>query len=268
MRIEWVARGSCAAIALLALLGAAPTTQPRTTTTQLTHPTTASSATRPSISLAPTTQERRDQMHSWFAALSNPDPRERDEARQSLLTLERDDLPALHALVEASRPVSPSQAAALHDIVVHVYLSGEDYLKSEKGFLGVKPADAMATVEGEENEQRAHPLRGTIVLDRVPGFVGFRSFQNGDIIIAIKERPETTLEKASDFTDIIKEQTAGTVLHMEIMRQMRKMVLIIKLDARPPGDALEVDEAINVMEKAGEAYWDREFAPLVSGGVS
>jgi hypothetical protein len=246
-----LARTVIGATALALLIGAAPTSQPATT-----------QASAPKF--IPSTQARHNAMAQWFAALSHPDPREREEARLSLLTLEREDLPALHKLIEDSRPLSPSQAAAMHDIVVHVYLSGEEYVRSNKGFLGVKLGASLGAVEGEENEEQAQPIRGAIIVDRIPGFAGFRVFQNGDVVLSIKERPETSIESVLDFQSVIMTSPAGTTLHMEVVRQMRKIEVEITLDARPDGDP---EEEINIREKDGEEYWNREFAPLVSGGI-
>src|SRR4051812_35062284 len=112
--MHFAARAVCGAAGLSVLLAAGPATRTAISTT--TRPTSA--ATPPSqASRTPTTNERRAQMHEWFAALAHRDPQEREQARQSLLSLVRDDLPALQKLVEDSRPLTPSQAAALHDIV-------------------------------------------------------------------------------------------------------------------------------------------------------
>jgi hypothetical protein len=251
----FIARGVCGAIVLSFLLGASPAT------TQRAKVSTTRASTRHFI---PSTQERQKAMAGWFAALSHTDPREREEARQSLLTLEREDLPALHKLVEDSRPLSPSQAAALHDIVVHVYLSGEEYVRSNKGFLGVK-LGATGPSDGEENEQQNQPMRGAIIVDRIPGFAGFRAFQNGDVVLSIRERPEATIESVLDFQSVIMTSPAGTTLHMEVIRQLRKIEVEITLDARPEGP--DTEEEINIREKDGEDYWDHEFAPLLGSGV-
>jgi hypothetical protein len=204
-------------------------------------------------------------MHEWFAALAHREPSEREQARLSLLSLERDDLPALQKLVEDSRPLSPSQSAALHDIVVHVYLTSAEYVKSTQAFLGVNLGSSLASVEGDENEEVAQPQRGVIIVDRFPGFCGYRALQNGDVILSIKERPEITIQSVADFQAAIMTSRAGTVLHLEVIRQMRVIEVKIELDARPNGS---IPDELNIREKEAEQYWQRTFAPLVSGGVS
>jgi hypothetical protein len=252
--MEGVARGVCGAIVLSLVLGAAPTTQ-STSTTQ-------TSSTNPGF--IPTTQERQKEMVKWFAALSHADPRERDAGRLALLTLEREDLPALHKLIEDSKPLSPSQRAALHDIVMHVYLSGADYIRSNKGFLGVHLSTSYASVAVEGNEDETQPMRGAIIVDRVPGFAGYRAFQDGDVVLSIKERPDVTIQSKEDLQAVVMSAPAGTVLHMQVVRKMREIELTITLDARPEGD---VEEETNVREKEGEDYWQQEFAPIVNGGL-
>jgi hypothetical protein len=247
----------CGAIALSLILGAGPTTK--------TVATTQASSTNPQF--IPTTQERQKEMVKWFAALSHADPREREAARLALLTLERDDLPALHKLIEDSKPLSPSQMAALHDIVMHVYLSGAEYLRSNEGFLGVHLATSYASVAVDGNEDETQPMRGAIIVDRLPGFVGYRAFQDGDVVLAIKERPDVTIQSKDDLQAVVKNAPAGSVLHIEVVRKMREIELTVTLDARPEGDAAQVEEETNVREKEGEDYWQQEFAPIVNGGV-
>ncbi len=251
--MEMLARGVCGALVLSFLLAAAPSTQPATTQ--------ASSDSQQIL----TTQDRQKAMAKWFAALSHADPREREAASRSLLTLEREDLPALHKLIEDSQPLSPSQTAALHDIVVHVFLSGEDYIRSNKGFLGVHLATSYASVAVEGNEEETQPMRGAIIVDRVPGFAGYRAFQDGDVVLSIKERPDVTIQSKDDLQTIVMSSAAGTVLHMRIVRNMREMEVTITLDARP--DVADIEEETNIREKEGEEYWQQEFAPLVKGGL-
>jgi hypothetical protein len=223
------------------------------------EPTTAQATT------APTTQERRAQMHEWFAALAHRDPTEREAARLSLMSLERDDLPELKKLVQSSMPLAPSQAAALHDIVAHVFLTGEPYVKSTQAFLGVNLGASLASIEGEETEENAQPQKGVIIVDRFPGFCGYRALQNGDVILSIKERPEVNIQTVPDFQAAIMTSRAGTIMHFEVIRKMRVIEVEIKLDARPNGS---IPEELNIRDKDAQEYWDREFAPLVSGGVS
>ena len=69
---------------------------------------------------------------TWFAQLASMDDAKRDDARTGLMGLTRDDLPSLRALVDESRPLAAAQVAALHEIVLQLFLSGEPYENSGK----------------------------------------------------------------------------------------------------------------------------------------
>src|SRR5687768_6475768 len=58
-----------------------------------------------------------------FADLAHQDAAVREAARMTLLGLPRSQLDRLRKVVQNSLPLLPSQAASLHDIVTHVYLS-------------------------------------------------------------------------------------------------------------------------------------------------
>src|SRR5882724_10749137 len=75
----------------------------------------------------------------WLDDLASSDSVKRDDARISLMSLHRDDLPELKKLVQGIGPLSPAQAGGLHDIVIHVYLSDEPYAgDAQAGFLGLR----------------------------------------------------------------------------------------------------------------------------------
>src|SRR5258708_2183625 len=96
-------------------------------------PSTAPS-TQPVISFAADAPAR-----GWVGDLASPEDAKREEARTNLMGLSREDLPRLRALVEENRPVAAAQAAALHEIVVQIYLSEEPYEQDFPltGFLGL-----------------------------------------------------------------------------------------------------------------------------------
>src|SRR5580658_192914 len=45
----------------------------------------------------------------WFSALADGDPEARRQARQNLMGLHRDDLPALKSIVHDNQPILPGQ---------------------------------------------------------------------------------------------------------------------------------------------------------------
>src|SRR5439155_13577264 len=78
-------------------------------------------------------------MRQWFADLDDSDATVRELARMKLMGMQRRDLPAFQKLVQDSRPLAPAQAAVLRQLVIHVYLAGEEYdTTGTQGFLGVR----------------------------------------------------------------------------------------------------------------------------------
>ena len=63
----------------------------------------------------------------WFSKLADSDARIREQAQVELMGMNAGELPAFHRLVETSRPLAPSQAAVLQDIVEHVFLQSAGY---------------------------------------------------------------------------------------------------------------------------------------------
>src|SRR2546423_14648796 len=66
-------------------------------------------------------------IRGWFADLTSPDAAVRDRAQAQLMGISRDDLAGLRALIQQASPPAPSQVAALHDVVIHAFLTGETY---------------------------------------------------------------------------------------------------------------------------------------------
>src|SRR5689334_16996892 len=83
-------------------------------------------APAPALAQAPATQPTTQPtaetaaIRKWLADLASPDSSVRGGARAKMMTLTRDDLPTLQKLVEDSRPLAPSQAIAIRQIVQEV----------------------------------------------------------------------------------------------------------------------------------------------------
>jgi hypothetical protein len=228
-----------------------------------------SSTTRPS-----------DQLTTWFYDLANKDASVREQARVGLMGISRDDLQTLRKLVETNRPLAPSQAMALREIVMQVYESTEPYeaVKDEPGFLGVPLRDASIVLDSTDDDTQA----GVLVTDRIPGFCAYRFLQNGDVIVGITDSPGKAIRKATDLTEIIKLYRGGDTIHMEILRGGQKMTVAIKLDARPnwapmqiaipagpigPNMVVNQQDAIRERQRKADEYWDQTFAPLLESGI-
>src|SRR5688500_3211146 len=120
------------------------------------------------------------QLTAWFAELGDPDADVRAAAFSKLLGLSRDELAALRAVVEAARPVSPAQGAALHDVVGHVFLSGGPFASDRHaGFLGGEALREDIEVLQFGHEPALGQDGGVPVGERLPGFCGFRGCAAG-----------------------------------------------------------------------------------------
>jgi hypothetical protein len=208
---------------------------------------------------APSTQPAIGQ---WFAGLASPDADQREQSRTNLLGLSRSDLPQLRELVQKNQPLAPAQTAALHDIVVHLYLSGEHYESdASTGFLGLwwPGADLLAP-----------PRLGVPVEERVPGFGGFQKLREGDLILGVLIWPDAPLQQLPNLvtpnykvlTDAIQAAGANRDIVLEVLRQGERIRIPVHL--RPKPTLPDVTE----WEQRGEDYWKAQFLPLLQTGVS
>jgi hypothetical protein len=221
-----------------------------------------------------------DQLATWFSDLANKDASVREQARVGLMGISRADLQTLRKLVEGNRPLAPSQAMALREIVMQVYEATEPYeaVEDKPGFLGVPLRDASIVLDSTDDDTQA----GVLVTDRIPGFCAYRFLQNGDVIVGITEAPGKAIRKSTDLTEIIKLCKAGDTIHLEILRGGQKMTVAIKLDARPnwapmqipipvgpmgPNIVINQQDAIRERQRKADDYWDQTFAPLLESGI-
>jgi hypothetical protein len=214
-----------------------------------------------------------DKLATWFSDLANKDASVREQARVGLMGISRDDLQTLRKLVETNRPLAPSQAMALREIVMQVYESTEPYeaVENKPGFLGVPlPITSAIGLDATDEDSQA----GVLVTDRIPGFCAYRFLQNGDVIVGITEAPGKAIRKSTDLTEIIKLHKGGETIHMEILRGGQKMTVAIKLNARPawavPANLNQIPNQqgeIRERQRKADEYWDQNFAPLLESGI-
>jgi hypothetical protein len=220
-----------------------------------------------------------------WAELTHRDPAVREAARVKLMAMDADQLPAFRRLVAASRPLAPSQAIVLREIVTQVFLAGQTYEPSgHQGFLGVRlnevtvnlRPEAAAAVElpdqilaGNEPDS-AH---GIVIVERIPGFCGARAFQDGDIVLSIDERPEVRIgPMGGGFTEAVRSFGPGQTIHFRVLRQGRVTRVPLTLDARPmDADRGGVMDPLRDFQderaRLAREYWDAQFAPLVKETV-
>ncbi len=210
---------------------------------------------------------RHDRIAKWFAQLSEPDPAARDRARYELMGLTRDDLPVLRSIVEASRPLLPSQAVVLRDIVTQVHLSGEPYpANRDAGFLGVRMHATAVSVSSKEDDARSEPA--VVILERLPGFCGFRALQEGDVLLAINSDPPLRIRQPNDLSAAIQGFSAGETIELAILRQGRTLTVRLILDAYPQVVPPELDAFLFRRNQAARDYWNKTFAPLIEEKLS
>lgn len=234
----------------------APATQPLTT--------------RPTDELAADSPIRK-----WFTQLADADPEVRDKAREELMGISTDDLAKLRQLVIEQMPVAPDQSAALHDIVLQVYLANETYHCSadtdtnaygRQGpfFLGLNWS------EGEESDGRM----GVVLDARLPGFPSYRWLRKGDMIVGFWFHLTEPLPRQPDWMTpnllALQQGIESTPLTQDIVLQVVRYGRIIKVPVamapRPHFADEHVPGALQafVAERNGhaEAYWEDNFAAL------
>lgn len=209
-------------------------------------------------------------IRQWFADLASPDAAVREAATTALMGLDRPQLNQLRELVRRSAPLATAQAAALHDIVVHDYLAAEPYPHdTRQGFLG------LLAMQSELIDQ---PLRLGVDVDdhRIPGFPSFRMLRSGDVILAVLVDPQAPpLEQINKPTpsfdalsSAISAAGAGQRVVLEVLRGGQRIHVTLELAARPEISQAAFDLFFNERRHRGEAYWEREFLPLLRAGMS
>lgn len=222
--------------------------------------------------VAPATQttrpaDRQALITQWLGDLADEDARIREQARRTLMSLKREDLPLLKAAVKDLRPLAPSQLAALRDIVTQAYLSRDTYARDPRvGFMGVKlSADRAAEVQiGGDGP--------AVIESRLPGFCGYAALQDGDVIVKVvgREHPEPLTRM--QFIEAVQTTPAGLTIRLRVLRDGKEIEVPVTLDARPVDEAdrtpmltdPQVDELTNRRSSEAEKYWEAEFQEVVS----
>lgn len=262
-------------------------------TTAAAQPTTSPTT----LTAAPATQPIAE-VQRWFDGLADADADVRDASSQRLMALTRDDLPTLQRVVAATKQLALTQTTALHDIVIHVYLSGETYeVNGAQGFLGLMQGDplhdssvvvSVPANPADEEATAGEERRGVAVRNRLPGFAGYGALRTGDVILAfsiaidrngqavghdMQEKVTEYNRNLSDWGTLIDEVgriPGGTRVGFDVLRQGRLMRIPIVLSPRPAWAKTfeETEPVLLERERKSEAYWQKVFAPLVGETVS
>lgn len=215
---------------------------------------------------APSTQpvENEKTLISWLAELDAKSPDVRSAAATKLMQLSRDNLPILKKAVEKSRPISPEQSSVLHDVVIHVWLTGESYPKRQEGFLGTSLVATDRWGNGDSDND------GVLVVNRMPGFAAYGALLDGDLIVEIQEIPGIRFNRVDEFAGAISRYRPGKLLNLIVQRGGKQIVVPIRLSVRPEaaGDPRGVvrgnmDALLGERAIAAEKYFDDTFAHLL-----
>jgi len=220
-----------------------------------------------------------DRVAQCISALGNPDPELRARAREALLSSgKRSDLETIRSVVQASRPLMPSQIAALKEIVQHLYLTGETYEKNATAaFMGVQltpisvawsPAGGVPGV-----------LSGQAIANRFPGFCGYAALEDGDVVLEVGTHGQARLPVAGEMlATFVRSMRPGSTADLRVLRQGRLVTVPIRLDARPaclddarfqlPAAESSMEKLLSDRQAAADRYWDTTFAPLLTRHAS
>jgi hypothetical protein len=209
--------------------------------------------------LGATTQPS-NEIRQWLSDLGNSDAAVRESARDKLMGLKREDLPALAQAARDAKPLLPSQVANLHEVVRQVFLAGEPYDQTDAGFLGVglAPQDEIVRVR-EPDSQEPRARLGVRVVSRWPGFAGYRWLRDGDVVVKVREFPDTAGGR-TEFPVRVRARKPETTLTLEVLRQGRIIPVKITLSARPKGDdEMAIANMMQQRAQQAEDYWNTTF---------
>jgi len=194
--------------------------------------------------------------------LGDVDPQVRREARRTLMQLTRSDLPALRQAVAAAGPISPEQAAALEEIVIHVHVSGIELPRQPWGFLGVELAMPGFMPDGQMVEEQS----GAVILSRMPGFAAFEALCDGDLVVGVEQAEELPVRSGTDLRAVISRFRAGDRITLLVVRGGQVERIPVRLSARPAVvDQAPLLEALAAFVESAERYFDANFAPVIRG---
>lgn len=191
----------------------------------------------------------------YLSALDERDPVLREGARETLMLLERKDLPRLLSAAHEAMPLTTMQRSALRDIVLHVYLTEVHGFKGDgAGFIGISgPMDI-----GEP----------AIIQGRTMGFDGYRVLRDGDTVVGMQvaPRPMQPVANFNDLRNIVLATRPGNWILVRVIRNGQPVEVLLHLTARieQPGMAVGgVSPNLNPLLPQAQAYWDRTFAPAL-----
>jgi hypothetical protein len=219
------------------------------------------------------------QIQAWLDDLTHTESAVRDHARMQLMSLSRARLGELRDAVDRMRPLSPAQAAVLHDVVIHAYVAGGDRDRLPpprmSGFLGVLLEQVVsgygigvAQPAPDDNQPDFGQIRatgGVLIKETWPGFAGFRFLRVGDVIVGIGGDQPTRAPTVPELRAAVQATVPGNALALQVLRQGRIVEIAVTVGARPSWaeDEFSTRQMQSRRIRRAEIYWQFAFAPLL-----
>ena len=222
----------------------------------------------------PATQPSAELRH-WFDQLADSDPAVREAARINLMGLKRDQLDQLKQLVMNDRPLAPSQAGVLHEIVIHVFLTGETYrVFPGASVIGVRLVEsASSPVIGAPGDGTSQTC--VVVEQRFPGFPAYRYLQDGDLLLGVKTSdlvrtsPIVATPDFETFRRLVSVKSPGDILTLQLLRRGRVIEFSFPVEATPLDSAgANANAFFDARSNKADDYWKETFVPLLGIPIS
>jgi hypothetical protein len=220
-------------------------------------------------------QELKSSLRRWLTELADADPAVREQARLRLMDMPPGQLDAFREVVQVSRPLMPSQATVLRDIVVHVFLRSQQYTSdATSGWLGVtltKTSVPDLFPAGDRADPASESLLYSVV-ETKPGFCAFPRLQSGDVIVGLKLPDGRAMDASAPLDDgmpigliaTIQALPGGQVVQLAVLRQGKVIEITLTLDARPIDiRGRPLLDVLRDRERESSHYWQETFGPLV-----
>lgn len=219
----------------------------------------------PTSAPAPVTAERKIQLQKLYADLADPDPSVRMAARFDLLKMNIAELDVFRQIVlDAGKP-QPAQAIVLRGIVTHCILAHEPYEADRAtGMIGVRAVDTRIGTDAQDPNGIHRTGQGPVVISLVPGFCGYASLLEGDMLLATRY-PAIPIYQFTDLAEIVRSRKAGDTLQLDVLRQGQVVLVSLTLDPRPiTTTSQQLENFVNLRQELGWTRFRIMFAPLLN----
>ena len=198
------------------------------------------------------------------------DPETRAAARERLLGLTCDDLPALRDAARPFVPMSPELTDALREVVLQAYARRAvlRFPVRRAGMLGVRWRDPVSPVFDPNDTGD-----GATVDVRLPGYVAYRYLESGDRVTAVIDGDtEVPIGVNGDLGHEIRDLPPGDVIGLRVVRGGRLLTVTLPLDGhfvqfddtQAEAEKKFIDDMLSTAAAEANGYFRREFAGVRS----